>query len=288
VAFVVGGDPHGSSAQLYSPNGKCRHRLAQIPIGDSRYWHIPALALVENGIVACGGHTSSTKNTECWLYNIASNVWTVYSNSVYTHIDKSGAVYKNKIYLQDPVHPEVFDPVTKKWNVWPKPPVNVGDFPCLLAWRDSFFLIGGSSGHKTVLQFHHTTQIWAKLDASSLPMEIETSGCAVLPNEDILVVGSENSPYLNSVALYNVAQNKWRSLGETTYGSRRGTSLVKLGERVFAIGGFTNVTEEFIVKDNTWLVLDTQLMDNYCRYHTSLSVPASLFAHLEGGCEGVL
>ena len=218
------------------------------------------------------------------MYNTTTDVWTEYSNSVNTHKDKSGALFQSKIYLQDPVHPEVFDPVSQEWNGWPKPPVNVGDNPCFLTWRDSFLMIGGSARHRTVFQFNHTTQIWTELDAATLSMDVFYSGCAVLPNEDILVVGSSNNPYMAS--LYNVKENTWTSLGNTTY-KRTGTSLVTLGERVFVIGGtYGDVIEEFIVKDNTWIEVGSKLIIN--RYqHSTLSVPASLFAHLEGGCEGV-
>ena len=203
-------------------------------------------------------------------------------------MDRSGAVFQSKIYLQDPVNPEVFDPVSQEWNGWPKPPLDVGIYPCLVTWRDSFLMFGGQSSLKTVFQFNHTKQIWTELDASALTMEVYASGCAVLPNEDILVVGSYNSPYQSSAALYNVKENTWTSLGNTTY-KRAGASIVTLGERVFVTGGFDyfgDVIEEFIVKDNTWVEVGSKLIIN--RYlHSTLSVPASLFAHLEGGCEGV-
>ena len=146
----------------------------------------------------------------------------------------------------------------------------------------------GQSSPKTVFQFNHTTQIWTELDASAPPMDVFESGCAVLPNEDILIVGSYNTPYKASAALYNVKENTWISLGSTTY-EREGASIVTLGERVFVTGGFDyfgDVIEEFIVKDNTWVEVGSKLIIN--RYlHSTLSVPASLFAHLEGGCEGV-
>ena len=149
-------------------------------------------------------------------------------------------------------------------------------------------MFGGQIHPKTVNQFNHTTQIWTELDASAMSMEVYRSGCADLPNEDILVVGSNNSPYQSSAALYNVKENTWTSLGNTTY-ERAGDSIVTLGERVFVIGGYGSaggVNEEFIVKDNTWIEIGSKLILN--RYlHSTLSVPASLLAHLEGGCEGV-
>ena len=225
------------------------------------------------------------------MYNTTANVWSEYSNSIYTHQDRSGAVYLNQIYLQDPVNPEVFDPVSQEWNSWPALPVDDGGYSCLLMWKDSFLNIGGHASKQTVFQFNHTMHLWTKLDSVALSIEVDHSGCAVLPNEDILVVGSYNSPYKASAALYNVKENTWTSLGNTTY-ERRGTSLLTLGERIFVIGGdgsvgrSDDVIEEFIVKDNTWVEVDSKLIISRS-YHSTLSVPASLFAHLEGGCEGV-
>ena len=204
-------------------------------------------------------------------------------------MDKAGAVFQNKIYLHDPVNPEVFDPASQEWSGWPKSPSIFGDYPCSLTWRDSFILIGGYANRKAVLQFNHTTQIWNKFDASAISMEVYHSGCAVLPNEEILVVGSEGRLFTASVALYNVKENTWISLGNTTY-ARTLTSLLTLGNRVFAIGGLGSVVgsnvEEFIVKNNTWVEVGSKLILPRA-YHSTLSVPAYLFAHLKGSCKGV-
>ena len=54
VAFVVGGELSG--VEIFSPDGKCQHRLADVPINGS-YYHFPVLALVDDGILSCSGHT---------------------------------------------------------------------------------------------------------------------------------------------------------------------------------------------------------------------------------------
>ena len=54
--------------------------------------------------------------------------------------------------------------------------------------------------------------------------------------------------------IVSFSQNRWQSLGDTNY-LRLGTSLVRLGHRVFALDGggpLTEVTEEYHYNNNTW------------------------------------
>ena len=44
-------------------------------------------------------HFYNFKMKECWIFNPSENMWTVYSEATFTHIDYGGAVYENKIYL---------------------------------------------------------------------------------------------------------------------------------------------------------------------------------------------
>lgn len=119
-------------------------------------------------------------------------------------------------------------------------------------------------------------------------MDIWGSGCAVLPNEDILVLGSGNPDFYRSSAIFNARENTWKFLSNGTY-DRDASSLVTLGKRVFAIGGFrgTEVVEEFNYEDEIWTPIEVQLLIS--RYaHSALPVPARLFSHLSQGCKGVL
>ena len=83
-------------------------------------------------------------------------------------------------------------------------------------------------------------------------------------------------------------ENKWIALGNSNY-YRAGTSLERLGNRVFAFGGSggPNVIEEFISADNTWITLEAKLTIHRI-YHSTLMVPAQMFAHMEGGCKGII
>jgi len=237
-------------------------------------------------VISDSFHLYARKMKECWIFNPYENTWTIYSEATFTHKDYNGAVYENKIYFTDPQNPEIFDPVNKNWSKWPLPLKPSGSYQCSLTWKDTFLLIGGNSNKRGVQSFNHSTQIWTELDASSASMDVYVSGCEVLPNQNILVLGSNTAQFINSSALYNVEENKWTSLGDSNY-NRDGTSLVKLGNRVFAIGGSgTDVVEEFIPADNSWIPVDAKPIVPRA-YHSTISVPAHLFAHMEGGCVGI-
>ena len=74
VAFIVGGNGL-TSVEVYSPEGKCQHRLSDIPIeGDS--FMLPVLAYIDGKILSCAGNTmvalgevSDTLNTDTSLSN---------------------------------------------------------------------------------------------------------------------------------------------------------------------------------------------------------------------------
>ena len=55
VALIIGGtSPNGPTVELFSPDGKCQHQLADIPTRGT-YLYGPALAYIENKIFSCGG-----------------------------------------------------------------------------------------------------------------------------------------------------------------------------------------------------------------------------------------
>jgi hypothetical protein len=57
VALVVGGQNNGS-VEVLSPDGKCKHQLADVPLGSYEpFFHIPVLAYIDGKILACAGDT---------------------------------------------------------------------------------------------------------------------------------------------------------------------------------------------------------------------------------------
>jgi hypothetical protein len=47
-----------------------------------------------------------------------------------------------------------------------------------------------------------------------------------------------------------------------------------------------DLVEEFVYSDKSWVAVEAELQVPR-RVHSSLAVPADLFAHLPGGCQGV-
>jgi hypothetical protein len=112
------------------------------------------------------------------------------------------------------------------------------------------------------------------------------SGCVVLPNEEILVAGFHNAR--NSAAIYNLLENKWYQVEDSMY-NKYGTGLVVLGSRIFSTGtgGYNDtMVEEFDYSSRTWKSVETPLLQPR-RYHSVIPMPAEVFAHLPGGCQGV-
>ncbi len=64
--------------------------------------------------------------------------------------------------------------------------------------------------------FNLTTQAWSRV-SSTVKMPVIRSGCSVLPNEEILIVGSWESNYNRSAYTYNVKTNTYTQLPNTTY-----------------------------------------------------------------------
>ena len=56
VALIVGTNEFGPAIEIYSPDGKCQHQLAHVPI-DGTLFHLPAIAYINGKILSCGGHS---------------------------------------------------------------------------------------------------------------------------------------------------------------------------------------------------------------------------------------
>ena len=112
------------------------------------------------------------------------------------------------------------------------------------------------------------------------------SGCVVLPNEEILVGGFDNAQ--KSSAIYNLLENKWYQVEDSMH-NKHYTGLVVLGSRIFSTAGGLNdrmLVEEFDYSSRTWKSVETPLLQP--RYlHSVIPMPAEVFAHLPGGCQGV-
>ncbi len=282
VAFVVGGSGH-RAVELYSPDGGCQYILSPIPSSVPEFYE-PVLAFTDEKILACAGNEPD-KN--CYLYHPNNDSWSVFSTSTFPHDRQPGEVYNDKIFINDDDHPEVFDPATNTWSSWASPLIKNGLGSCLVAWKDTFILLGGFSNRRGVQTFNHSSNTWQVLDSTAVPLNIFLSGCALLPSDEILVVGSEQSIYKSSAVLYNIQANSWKELPGTT-NDREGASLVILGSRTFVMEDhFKNSVEELDYNTSSWSLVAAKLMIHREGHQGVIPLPAEMFQHLPGGCVGV-
>jgi hypothetical protein len=73
VALVVGGDV-GPSVVVYSPEGRCQHRLPDIPIGGTQL-HYLVLAFIDEKIFVCAGNSDGNGTvTNLCIFIILLNI----------------------------------------------------------------------------------------------------------------------------------------------------------------------------------------------------------------------
>ncbi len=268
---------NGKNVELYSPTGTCNHKLAVFPSISTN----PVLVYIDEMIIACSGGKS------CWEYNITKDSWSVIATAPFSHNYQPGVVHQEKLYVMDESNPQVFDSSSKTWSSWPSPPKKSGNAPWMVGWMDSIILLGGGSNLRGVQIFNITQKTWTVMDSSQVPMDLWWSSSLTLSNGNVLIVGSEKSGSEYSTTFYNPKDNSWIELGKTAT-NHHGSRLVQFGSRIFAIDGtYTDLIEEFLVETNTWKPVDVKLQVSRNGYHSLLSIPANLFSHLQGGCQGV-
>ena len=99
------------------------------------------------------------------------------------------------------------------------------------------------------------------------------------------IVGSNTFEDFSSAAIYDVADNTWTLLDKTSV-LKKGTNLIVLGNHVFALGDLSNTIEEFHLENNTWTLVNQPMIIPRIQ-HNSISLPASIFSEIAGGCQGI-
>ncbi len=240
---------------------------------------------LENQVWACGG----SNTYYCFVYDIKSDSWSVNSaaSKIY-HGYYPGSIYQGNIYLAHNQYPEVFDPSSNLWDLWPLAPASSGLYGCMVTWNDSFLYFGGDPAYNTISKYSHATKSWTTLPFSSPPVLIKLSACIVLPNENVLVAGAkDSSSNFRKYAIYYVTSNSW-SIVVNGFAAQSDSAAVFLGERLIVFpGSYVNTIEEFHYQNNTVTTKSFQLITSRASKPGVLSLPAYLFSHLPGGCIGV-
>ncbi len=207
------------------------------------------LAYMDQVIFACAG----PYNKNCWKYNIPTNSWSLYTTSKFTHDYRPAVTYNNQLFIVDEYNPEVFDPAINIWSTRPAPSIKTGNGPCMVVWKDSFLFFGGYVTRRGVQIYNLTTKAWKVLSMISVPSEMVYAGCILLPNRDeVLIVGSEDSPFGSAASVYNIISNTITGLPNVSM-NWVGSKIVQLRDRIFVTDGHGGSTvKEFFPKTKTW------------------------------------
>jgi hypothetical protein len=195
-------------------------------------------------------------------------------------------VHQGKIYLTDLANPQVFDPATKAWTKWavsPSPPNGA----CFVSWKNYILQFGStSSTHETqIWKYDPTINAWSNV-AMSTTFPLYNSGCVVLPDGNILIVGSGYDAKLFKVyTVYNVTSNSWSPY---VYGKMDlyFSLPLLLGNRIFVLAG-SNLVEEYVIGNSSVTNSSYPYPYVWSYVPSATAVPAQWFSHLPGGCKGV-
>jgi hypothetical protein len=274
VAFIIG----TFDIILYSPNGKCLHKLTpNLPrVLDISGQSVLGI-IADEKILACGG----TYNYNCYLYDVVADQWSIYSTSHYDSTEHPGVFHKGKFYLSHDSNPQVFDPSTKTWSTWPVSPER-SLYACLVSWNDVIIQIGGWDTGTRIFSYNPATNTWTNMNAPAPPKGLFYMSCLILPNMNVLVAGLQHQQILTS---YNVTSNTW-GLNITTALPVDYSSLVLLGSRSFIVPYYSSFME-FSYNNQSVTVTDTNFLTRHAYYPGVVAVPDAWFSYLPGGCVGV-
>ena len=241
------------------------------------------MVYANNRIITCGGQAS------CWEYNIKEDSWLNFTQATFSSEYQTGVVvHDGKLYVIDTMKAQVWDLVNKSWSTWPMPSKKFGIGHIMVGWKDSIILIGGLKNMRGVQIFNITSQTWAVKNSANVPMDIVWSSSLLISHDEVLFVGSDSSGYYKSAAKYYPVTDSWLKLPDTRE-SHRGSRLVQVGARIFVIYGYeTDTVEEFFRANNTLSRIQIKPINSYKGYHSVVALPSKLFAHLPGGCKGIL
>jgi hypothetical protein len=296
VALIVGGKLSGnsiSSVEVYSPEGGCQYSLPDFPLPLLGL----TLGLSNNFLLACSGYNTVTKmsNQKCWNYNFNTTLWQYSGNLLITSKPNYPIQsYKLVLYFvndEGPGEKIIFmNPNTSSWPTTPL--TKFGEGACSVMWGDNMIIFGGANSSTVVQMVNMRTYSWKNLAPMTLPHY--SFGCVLLPDRNrVLIVSTVPGGNERRSDIFDASLNTWNVTGSTV-NARAGASLVRLGTRVFAVGGNSSPTnislsatvEEYDINSGTWSLVATNLTGARQNFGI-LSLPATSFAHLANGCKGV-
>ena len=276
VGVIVGGEGRNQVEVFSEAASSCKATtLSSIPTGQVRN---PVLVLFSGSVVSCDSDT-------CWRLDPDDKRWKHLTQVPAIHRDvsfSSGCVFRGHLFL---LHGEdfiAFEPETGKWRTLPGPKKKIGDGNCLLASGNFIYVFGGRDNAKGVERYEVEEQSWSSLETSGAPLDLVYSGCGLINENQVLVVGSENFFYRKKSAIFDFGIGDWRSVGSTS-SDRFGSSLLKLNDRIFVTGGGfgsnpSRIVEEFHPENGTWTVTGFELRHPRTQ-HSSVVAPVSMLCY---------
>ena len=240
--------------------------------------------LFKNQVLGCGP-SSSNQVILCYIYNVANDTWTVFSTGNTQFQSRGGVVLSKKFYFFDPTNSSIFDPASNSWTTWPVVPL-FSIYSCTVVHGNSIIRFGGYdwSQNRKIFKYGTLNNSWTELN-STAPLEIYSSGCGVLPNGNILILGSGNPAYSNAYAVYNVPSDTWVFYSPSTSPiSTRNSPVFSIDQRAYIVSG--NNVYEFNYLKNTFKMISLTTLDSKSGHVGLLNVPSGIIDSLQKPCKG--
>ena len=264
---------------LYSPDGNCQMRLGLLNNSTNKLFNKCIMAVLDKKVLIC---LQASINV-CYQYDAVSNKLVEITGPGVENV--GGTFQLGKLVLFTRIGIKMtLDPVTRLWSN--DTDTNYGtSFTCCVSWKNvtlafQFSVVIIYDGGKTTY-------------FNNGPFDMVDSGCATLPNGNILVAGcSSSSSCSKAFAEYNVPNNTWSSVkyGSADYSY---SLALLLGKRVLILvtAEVSPIVHEYFYENSTMssssydLPTDFKLLRK--RVPCATMVPASWYSNVSGGCEGV-
>lgn len=213
-----------------------------------------------------GGFPDETPVGDIYIYDIASNSWSVLANQIPSARRRGAAgavVYNNKIYVVGGAkvghmsgwvsYLDEFNPATNAWTTLADAPHQRDHFQAQVINGKMYVAAGRRSNYPTstyepteptVDVYNFSTQSWTTLPSSSnIPTTRAGTATVALNNELYVICGeSGTNGYHREVQVFNPATGAWRSLSNIQQG-RNGPGGVAYNGKIYIVGGMVNGNE---------------------------------------------
>jgi hypothetical protein len=216
---------------------------------------------------------------------VVNNTWDLYPSGTNEFGFINSIVFQNKFYFFHDENPVIFDPETILWSNWTQVP-NFSRYSCTVVYKNTLLRFGGGTYgfYRAIYQYDFKNDSWVQLNSSNAPMDLVESSCGVLPNDNIMMMGSTyNGNYHYLVSVYNVTSNNWTFYGshpEASYGSH----IFSFGQQTFTV--FDKYVFEFDYNNITFTLQPFSFKKYRSGAFSSVYVPSGMLNSLPNGCRG--